>query len=198
MSTDTSSMVSANSRRSWRYLMGVGVLITVLGVLAVAAPFVTGVTVSILLGALLVFGALGHVVNAFTVGGLAGTLWQLALAILYAVAGISLLANPVIGLTTVTLLLIVYFAVEGLIEIAVGVQRRAEPHWFWYVASGAVSLVLAGLLWAGFPSTAAWAVGLLTGLHLLSTGLLLVYVGYVGRRGGVASGSEAMGELRSG
>ncbi len=191
-------MVTADSQRNWRYLMGVGVLITVLGVFAVAAPFVTGVTVSILLGALLVFGALGHVVNAFTAGGLAGTVWQVALAILYAVAGISLLANPVIGLTTVTLLLIAYFAAEGLIEIAVGVQRRAEPHWVWYVASGAVSLVLAGLLWAGFPSTAAWAVGLLTGLHLLSTGLLLVYVGYVGRHGGVASGGEAMGEPRSG
>jgi len=199
MSTDTSSVVSADAQRSWRYLMGAGLLITLLGLLAIAAPFVTGVAVSVLLGALLVVGALGHAVNAFSVGGVAGTVWQVALAALYAVAGIALLANPVLGLTTVTILLIAYFAAEGVVEVAMGVQRRSEPHWLWYVASGAVSLGLAVLLWAGFPSTAAWAVGLLTGIHLLSTGLLLVYVGYVGRRAGVVSGGEAMGgEPRSG
>jgi len=199
MSTDTSSVVSADAQRSWRYLMGAGLLITLLGLLAIAAPFVTGVAVSVLLGALLVVGALGHAVNAFSVGGVAGTVWQVALAALYAVAGIALLANPVLGLTTVTILLIAYFGAEGVVEVAMGVQRRSEPHWLWYVASGAVSLGLAVLLWAGFPSTAAWAVGLLTGIHLLSTGLLLVYVGYVGRRAGVVSGGEAMGgEPRSG
>jgi uncharacterized membrane protein HdeD (DUF308 family) len=177
--------------------MGAGVLITVLGLIAIAAPFVTGVAVSVLLGALLVVGALGHGINAVSAGGVAGTVWQIALAAIYAVAGISLLANPVLGLTTVTILLIVYFAVEGLVEVAMGVGTRTDPNWPWYVVSGTVSLLLAGLLWAGFPSTAAWAVGLLTGIHLLSTGLLLVYVGYTGRRSGVASG-EAMGEARSG
>ncbi|ELZ30485.1 hypothetical protein C475_00035 [Halosimplex carlsbadense 2-9-1] len=197
MSTDTSSVVSADTQRSRRYLMGAGLLITLLGLLAVAAPLVTGVTVSVLLGALLVVGALGHAVNAFSAGGVAGTVWQVALAMLYAVAGISLLANPVLGLTTVTILLIVYFAAEGVVEVAMGVATRADPNWPWYVVSGTISLGLAVLLWAGFPGTAAWAVGLLTGVHLLSTGLLLVYVGYTDRRSGVAGG-EAMGEPGSG
>ncbi|QPV64132.1 HdeD family acid-resistance protein [Halosimplex litoreum] len=197
MSTDTSSVVSADTQRSWRYLLGAGVLITVLGLIAIAAPFVTGVAVSVLLGALLVVGALGHAVNAFSAGGVAGTVWQVALAAIYAVAGISLLANPVLGLTTVTILLIVYFAVEGLVEVAMGVGTRSDPNWPWYVVSGTVSVGLAVLLWAGFPSTAAWAVGLLTGVHLLSTGLLLAYVGYTGRRNVAASG-EATGEARAG
>jgi uncharacterized membrane protein HdeD (DUF308 family) len=199
MSTDTTSVESADVQRSWRYLTGAGLLIILLGLVAIAAPFVTGVAVSVLLGALLVVGALGHAANAFSAGGVAGTVWQVALAVVYAVAGISLLANPVLGLTTVTVLLVAYFAGEGVIEIAMGVGARSGSDWLWYVASGGVSLALAALLWVGFPSTAAWAVGLLTGVHLLSTGLLLVSVGYASRRGGTASGGEAMGgEPRSG
>ncbi|WP_135364533.1 HdeD family acid-resistance protein [Halosimplex halophilum] len=197
MSTDSSSAVSADVRRSWRYLMGAGLLITLLGLLAIAAPFVTGVAISILLGALLVVGGLGHAVNAFSAEGATGTVWQVALAALYAAAGISLLVNPVLGLATVTILLIAYFAIEGVIEVAMGLGTRSDPSWPWYVVSGTVSVLLAALLWAGFPSTAAWAVGLLTGIHLLSTGLLLTYVGYAGRRSGVASGRSA-GEPRSG
>ena len=198
MSMDTSSVEPADARRSWRYLTAAGVLITILGLIAIAAPFVTGVAVSVLLGILLVVGALGHAINVFSAGGAVGAIWQGALAVLYAVAGISLLANPVLGLTTVTILLIAYFAVEGIIEVAMGVGMRSDSRWPWYVVSGTVSVLLAGLLWAGFPSTAAWAVGLLTGIHLLSTGLLLAYVGYAARRSPTATGEAMSGEPRSG
>jgi uncharacterized membrane protein HdeD (DUF308 family) len=161
--------------------MAVGVVIAVLGVLAILAPLVTGVALSILLGALLVVGGLVHVAHAFRAGGWTGSLWQVALGVLYTVAGISLLANPVVGLATLTLLLIVYFAIEGIVEVVGGLLTRSDPRWGWVVASGVVSLLLAALLWAGFPSTAAWAIGLLVGIQLLSTGLLLVAVGYLDR-----------------
>jgi len=178
--------------------MGVGVLISVLGVVAILAPFVTGVTLSIVVGALLVVGGLGHVAHAFTAPGWTGSLWQVILALIYTFAGISLLANPVLGLTTLTLLLVFYLAIEGLAEIVLGLSMRSEPQWGWFVASGVVSLVLAGLLWAGFPSNAAWAVGLLVGLGLLSTGLAMVVTAYLGRRSSTSRVQEKFGEPRSG
>lgn len=183
MSTETpsTSTVSAHQQRTSRYLIGAGILVVLLGVAAILSPFVAGVGLSITLGALLVVGGLTHTAHAFSARGWAGSLWQIALAVIYAVAGISLLANPVLGLTTLTLLLIAYLAISGLLEVILGVQIRPEPQWGWFIASGSVSLLLSGLLWAGFPSNAEWAVGLLVGFHFLTTGFTLIVVGYLGQ-----------------
>jgi uncharacterized membrane protein HdeD (DUF308 family) len=171
-----------------RTLVGVGVVLSVLGFLAIVFPFVTGVSLSILLGALLVVGALVHAAHAFSTPGWLGSIAQVGLAILYAVAGIALLANPVLGLVTLTILLVAYFAVEGLVLVYMGLRLRPEGRWGWTVASGALSLVVAGLLFVGFPSTAAWAVGLLFGVNLLSTGLAMALMG---RRGTEATAGAA-------
>ncbi|MFB6171847.1 MAG: HdeD family acid-resistance protein [Haloarculaceae archaeon] len=162
---------------SWRSLEVAGVVIALLGVLGIFFPFVTGLSISLLLGATLVVGALVHVAHAFRARGWKGFVGQALLAVVYAFAGISLLANPVLGLATLTLLLIAYFLVSGVVEVAVGLQIRGDPGWAWVVVSGALSVILAGLLWIGFPSTAAWALGLLFGISLLSTGLSMFAMG---------------------
>jgi uncharacterized membrane protein HdeD (DUF308 family) len=169
--------------------MGAGVVLAVLGLLAILAPFVTGVALSILLGALLVVGSLVNVAHAFSARGWTASLWQIVLAVVYAVAGVALLVNPVVGLATLTILLIAFFLVEGVVEIVMGLRMRGEARWGWVVASGAISLLLAGLLWAGFPSSALWAVGLLFGVHLLTTGISLVAVAMMGRKA-MATGEE--------
>jgi len=182
MSTDTSSPPQAvpTTQSSTRYIVGTGLLIAVLGLAAILAPYVTGIGLSFLLGVLLLVGGLSHFVQAFVVSGWTGSLWQIDLAVIYVFAGISLLVNPIVGLTTLTLLLIAYLAVSGLVEVVIGVKTRPDARWGWFVASGVVSIVVAGLLWAGFPSTAEWAIGLLVGIHFLTTGLALVLVGYLG------------------
>jgi uncharacterized membrane protein HdeD (DUF308 family) len=168
-----------------------GVVLSVLGLVAVVFPFVTGVSISVALGALLVVGALFHVAHAFNTGGWRGFVLQVLLAAVYAIAGIGLLANPVVGLATLTLLLVGYFVADGVVEILLGVRLRGEPGATWLVVSGVVSLVLAGLLWVGFPSTAAWAVGLLFGISLLSSGLSMVFVGMSGDRADAGRASAA-------
>ena len=119
MSTESTQMSAMPNelQKSWRYLMGVGILIGVLGILAILAPFVTGIAITVVLGALLVIGALGHVAHAFSARGWKGSVWQIVLAVVYAFAGISLIANPVIGLTTLTILVIAFFLAEGVVEI---------------------------------------------------------------------------------
>ena len=165
-----------------RTLVGVGVVLALLGLLAVAFPFVTGVSLSILLGALLVVGALVHAAHAFSTPGWLGSAAQIGLAVLYAVAGVALLANPVLGLVTLTLLVVGYLVVEGAVLLYMGLRLRPDASWGWTVASGALSLALAGLLWVGFPATAAWAIGLLFGVNLLSTGVALAFAGRRGTR----------------
>ncbi|WP_328517185.1 HdeD family acid-resistance protein [Haladaptatus caseinilyticus] len=178
MSTKVESgaeMVSNASETSWRASMGAGAIIAVIGVLAILSPFVAGVSLSILLGALLIVGALVHVAHAFS-GGWKRFVIQALLAVVYAIAGIALLSNPVLGLTTLTILVVAFLFVEGILEIVMGFQARGDKGWGALVVSGVLALVIAGIIWAGFPGTALWAVGLLFGVNLLVTGVSMMFM----------------------
>jgi len=152
-----------------------GALLALLGLLALLTPFITGLALSILLGAVLVVGALVHVAAAFSAGTARNVVWQVVLGVVYGLAGISILANPVLGLTTLTLLVIAFFAVEGVFEIVWAITGEGSA--LWLGLSGAVSLLLAGMLLAGFPATALWAVGVLFGIDLLVTGVSMIMHG---------------------
>ncbi|WP_458210613.1 HdeD family acid-resistance protein [Haladaptatus sp. NG-SE-30] len=159
-----------------------GAIIAMLGILAIIFPFVTGISLSLLLGALLVVGAIVHIAHAFSAGSFWGAFWQVVLGILYGFAGIFFMANPVFGLTTLTILVIAFFIVDGIVEIGWAITGHGNKGWVWLLGSGTLSLLVAGLLWIGFPATALWAVGVLFGVNLLATGLSMLMLGMATRR----------------
>jgi len=108
----------------------------------------------------------------------AGSLVQ---ALLYAVGDIALLVNTVFGVTTIRLVLTIVFVFNGVLEAFVGLRLHSELRWWALVVSGAFALAIGVLLWIGWPSTAAWAVGLLVGINLLSSGLSMVGLALRGR-----------------
>lgn len=167
---------------TWRPLMIVGGVLVALGVLAVVFPFATGIGIELLLGGLLVVGAVVQVVHAFSARRWTGFLGEIALGALYLITGLMVLANPLLGLATLTLLVGAFFLVDGVVELYMGWQVRPETNWVGLVVSGVLSLVLAGLILAGWPSTAVWAVGLLFGINLLTTGFAMIAVAMGGRR----------------
>ncbi|SER73356.1 HdeD family acid-resistance protein [Natrinema salaciae] len=165
----------------WRTLALAGGVVGLLGLLAMTIPFATGLSISIALGILLVAGGIVHGVHAFAAGGWRGTAWQLALAIVSVIAGVAVIAAPTIALVTLTLALVAYLVVDGLVELGTAVRMAGTPGRLSVGVSGAISLVLAGLLWIGFPASAVWAIGLLVGVSLLMTGLSMVAVAMAAR-----------------
>ncbi|WP_267643761.1 HdeD family acid-resistance protein [Haloarchaeobius amylolyticus] len=155
----------------WRPLFLAGIALAIGGILAIAFPFVTSISLSLLFGAVLVIGGLVNVAHSISQMKWTGFVSQALLGVLYTVAGIFLMANPLLGLASLTLLLVGFFLLNGIVEIFLGFKLREEPNWGWVVASGVVSLVLASLVLANFPSSALWAIGLLFGVNLLSTGI---------------------------
>lgn len=167
---------------NWWPLMALGGVLVGLGLVAIALPFAVGVTLSFLLGTLLVLGGLVHGWQLFSARGWRGRTWQGLLAVVYVVAGLSLLVNPIVGLATLTLLLVAYFLIDGVLEVVMGLRLRGERGWGWLLASGVVSLALGWLIWVGWPASSAWAVGLLFGVSLLTSGLAMVGVAMGARR----------------
>lgn len=182
MSTITANTETSALETEWKMLAIAGGIVAILGVLAAALPFVTGVATTYLVGSLLVLGGLVHGSRAVATRGQTGTLWQLTLAAVSVLGGIAALVNPIVGLLTLTLLVIAYLFADAVVEFGAALRMGRESGRGWIAASGALSLALAVLLLAGFPADAVWVVGLAVGANLFVTGLSMVAVAYGGRR----------------
>ena len=152
-----------------------GIIMIILGLVAVAVPQIATIGVELVVGWLFVIGGIVRLVATFQSRGAPGFWWSVLTAILAIVVGVILLANPVAGVITLTMVLIAMFAIEGVFQIIAGFEyrRAAAGSWFWLILSGVVDLILAGLIIAGWPGTAAWAIGLLVGINLLFAGIAL-------------------------
>jgi uncharacterized membrane protein HdeD (DUF308 family) len=99
-------------------------------------------------------------------------------------AGIILLARPVQGTLTLTIVVGAYFLAEGVTTIMYALEHRRElsERWSWLLVAGIVDIVIAGLIISGLPGSALWAVGLLVGINLLFGGASLIGMALAARQ----------------
>jgi uncharacterized membrane protein HdeD (DUF308 family) len=167
--------------RNWKWIVAGGVLALVLGTIAILVPPVASVTTSILLGWLLVFAAVFVSASAFQEREFWPIAVRILLAALYLVAGIFLLVAPLTGTITLTFVLVAWLWVDGAFRIVGAIMHRGAPGRGWLAAGGVLSILLGVLIWVDFPSSAAWAIGLLVGVNLLFWGINLIVLGFAGR-----------------
>ena len=163
-------------RRHWVLFLIEGIVLVVFGAIAVVLPGIAALTVTILLGWLFLFSGILGLVTTIWMRQLPGFWWSLLSALLAILTGIALLAWPFGGVLSLTLVLAVFFVIEGVASIMYALEHRREfgGRWGWMLASGVVDIVLALLILVGFPGTAAWAIGLLVGINMLMGGIALV------------------------
>jgi uncharacterized membrane protein HdeD (DUF308 family) len=167
---------TAALREHWVLFLVEGVVLLVLGATAVVLPPIATLAVTILLGWLfLVSGILG-LITTFWMRHAPGFWWSLLSAVLAIVVGAVLLASPLTGAFSLTLVLVAFFLVEGAVSImfALDHKRELSGQWGWMLVSGIIDLGLAIMIFAGLPSTAAWAVGLLVGINMIFGGTALI------------------------
>ncbi len=157
-------------RASRRWLLIAGVLAIVGGVIAILVPAVASVGVAIFIGWMLVFGAIFLFIDAFAVRDVGRLVLRALLALLTLAAGLSLLLAPLRGTYTLTVLLVLYFALAGVVRIGVAVAERGLPGAGMTAFNGVVTLLLAILIGAELPESSDWAIGLLVGIDFLFFG----------------------------
>ena len=154
-----------------------GVIAIILGLLAMAAPMLTGMSIALLLGVLVVVAGVVRLVWAFQAGSVGEGILKFLLAGLTLVCGILLVVNPVFASGFFTILLSLYFILDGVSEIAVGLGSKRG----WFIVGGVISILLGVLLWMQFPLSGAWALGILLGIKLLFIGLIMLMGGSAAR-----------------
>jgi len=160
--------------RGSRAGMAFGVLVLLIGIAAIALPLVGGLAITATVAAVLVIAGVCQTLFAFGAPSLGRGLVAFLFGAITAVAGIFIFANPVFGLTTLTIAVIAYFIVDGVYHLIAFVRLRGMDGRGWFLFGAIVSLALAAMLWADFPSSAEWAIGLLVGIRLIMTGWTMI------------------------
>jgi uncharacterized membrane protein HdeD (DUF308 family) len=166
----------------WKLFLAQGIVMIVLGALAVALPNLATLAVEIFVGWLFFVGGIFRTASVWHSRQAPSFVWSMLTAILSIVLGLILVLRPLAGVLTLTMVLVAFFIIEGIASIIGAVEHRQHLRsWGWVLFSGIIDLVLAYLIWAGWPSSASWAIGLLVGINMLFLGLSLVMTAVAAR-----------------
>jgi uncharacterized membrane protein HdeD (DUF308 family) len=168
-------------RHSLWYLLQ-GVLMVVVGILALLFPLLASVAVVLILGWSLVASGVLQGLGLIGARKVPHFWLELISVVLSIIVGWLLLRNPGGGVLLMTILLIVYFMVEGFSKVIFALTIRPFPGWGWVLGSGLVGILLAIYLLSNMPVTAAWVLGALLGILLISEGLALTNLAWRVRR----------------
>jgi uncharacterized membrane protein HdeD (DUF308 family) len=155
----------------------VGIVLIVLGAAALIAPAVAGTLVSLIVGIVLLAAGLSKIVRIFRTKSWKRHWEDVLLSVLAIVAGGVVIARPLVGLSAITLSLILYFALSGLFQVVWWWRLRRALSSLWMLLAGVVTLLLAVLIGIEWPLSGLWAVGTLVGVHLVFAGASLVALG---------------------
>jgi uncharacterized membrane protein HdeD (DUF308 family) len=168
--------LATSLQTNWKLFLVEGIVLVILGAAAILVPPIATLTVTFLIGWVLLFSGIAGLFTTFSMRPMPGFWWSLLSAILGICAGLVLLFSPGTGAVSLTFVLVAFFIIEGVASIMFSLEHRNElpGAWVMMLLSGLVDLVLGGMIFLGLPSSAAWAIGLLVGINMIFGGCALI------------------------
>jgi len=181
--SDMRRAVSNAFAAHWKLFLFQGAVMIALGFIAICAPIAATIAVDIYIGWLLAISGVVGLIAIVSTHHVHAFLWSLITAALSAVIGVMLIIRPIEGAVSLTVVLTAFFIAEGVFQATVAIASRHSMGmpWGWMLMSGLADLVLAAIIIAGWPGTAIWALGLLVGVNLLTSGIGVVASALAGR-----------------
>jgi uncharacterized membrane protein HdeD (DUF308 family) len=167
--------------RHWKLFLAIGIVMELAGFFSILAPIVTSISVAIFVGWALLIG--GVIQFAHVLRREAGweRAWRLFVALITALAGLSILLFPLTGTISLTVVLVVWLFLSGGAQLGAWWQERHVEGSWTLGLSGLASVILGVLIWADLPNSAAWAIGLLVGIEFILYGMSLIMSAIAGR-----------------
>ncbi len=157
-----------------------GFATVILGVLAIMAPMVSGIAVSLMVAILLMAAGIARTTFAFKAESFGKGVLVFLFGGVTILFGLLMLARPLLGLASITLVLVSYFLADGVMEIVAAFRFKPEQGWGWMLVGGLVTLALSVLIGLEWPFSGAWAIGVLVGVRLLFAGWSMIALGSIG------------------
>jgi uncharacterized membrane protein HdeD (DUF308 family) len=166
----------------WKLFLIQGIVMIVLGFIAISVPLVTTLAAEIFVGWLLIVGGIVRIVSLPRSKLTPGFWWSLLTAVVVSLLGVLLISQPLKGVLTLTAILVALFILEGVVALLMAFELRKHlQSWGWTLFKGVVDLWLAFLIWSGWPGSATWAIGLLVGVNMLFFGVSLAMTALAAR-----------------
>lgn len=170
------------AKKNSGFLIFLGILTVIFGVVAIGSPLITGVAVAVFVGFLLLASGVAQLVHALKSKQWGTGFWGTVIGLLGVVAGLLMIFRPMVGLVTMTMLLAIYFLIDGISEIIAAFKIKPDQGWGWVLFNGIIAVLLGVMIWRQWPVSGAWAIGLLVGIHILLTGWSMIILGTGARR----------------
>ena len=148
-----------------------GVILTILGVVALFLPVISTIFVETWVALILVSAGATKLVFAYQTRNQGGTIWKVLLGLLYVATGIMLVVYPRTGVLTLTLLLGSFLLAEGVFELLFAFQLRPRKGWLWALGNAIITTIFGAMIWFQFPFNAPWLLGTLLGISILFSGI---------------------------
>lgn len=174
--------VRGEIRQSITWSIVLSVLMIVSGVLAICIPPIAGLAVTVLIGWLLIVTGALHLGFAWRGHGAAPVIGEIAVALLYAGIGFYMLARPLAGLASLTLAIAAYLVAKGALEGVIAFKFRPIPGSGWLLFDAILTIAIAAMIASAWPASAAWVVGVLVGIAMVSSGFVRLMVSMTVRR----------------
>lgn len=163
-------------QKHWKLFFAEGIVFIILGLCAIVVPQLFTLGITLFLGWLIFFGGLIQIARAVAFHRMPGFGLWLFMGILQAAIGYLLIADPTKGALTLTMLLALLFALEGIAKISWALLLRPLANWGWVLFSGLTALTFAIVVWVGWPETAQWLLGLFLGINMIFLGWSLIRI----------------------
>lgn len=162
-------------KRRARWSIAIGVLMIILGIIAIVAPLLASIAVGLYLGWLFIVGGMFQATDAFQHHESGGSLvLKLLLGVLSVITGILLIVNPWAGVVSLTLIVGIYFFTDGVFRVFLAFRLKPAASWSWVLLNGILMIILGILIWSQWPFNATWVLGFFVGVGLLFSGITTI------------------------
>lgn len=172
-------------KKHTKFLKWEGFFLIILGVVAIAMPLMFSATIEMMLAILFIIGGVGGVIRSLSLKKIPGSAISIILYILFIVVGVFLIKRPMAGIMTLSVILAICFIVSGAFKVAFALTMKRVKRWGWSLFDGFLSIALGVIVFAEWPYSAAWFIGLLAGIRFIFLGNALIMI---------ASGLEKSGD----
>lgn len=164
-------------RANWGWLMFMGVALTILGIIGLYMAGTLTIVSILWFGILVIAGGVLTLIDAFRAVGWKAKLWEILIALVYIVAGAVMVMNPGASAVWFTMFIAAFLFISGIFRIVIGFQIRDEVKgWGWTVFGGVASIVLAFMIFAQWPLSGLWVIGLFIAIEMIMQGTSMISI----------------------